>query len=76
MNEVVELSVAREIFDLERQHDQLEAEIAELLSYPWINNFLINKLKRKKLRIKERITRLKERLYFNQQSASTVVPIR
>jgi hypothetical protein len=41
-----------------RQHRALEAELAESLRYPSVGNFTLTEIKRRKLRLKDEMTRL------------------
>lgn len=43
---------------LENAHRQLDEKIDELLTFPHVDQFMLQRLKREKLTLKERITRI------------------
>ena len=46
--------------ELERKHQALEREIQDALTHPSISDLRLAELKRKKLQLKDEITKLKE----------------
>ncbi|MDC0362365.1 YdcH family protein [Halioglobus sp.] len=54
------LTPAMQLLELQKQHRVLDAKIAELHSFPYQNQVLLQRLKKEKLRLKDRITRLKD----------------
>ena len=46
--------------ELERKHQALEREIQDALTHPSTNDLKLAELKRKKLQLKDEITKLKE----------------
>ena len=59
-NEV--LTPAMRLFDLQTRHRALDSKIAELHSYPYQNQILLQRLKKEKLRLKDAIERLKDEM--------------
>jgi hypothetical protein len=59
-NEVV--TPAMRLLELESRHRALDRKIAELHSYPYQNQILIQRLKKEKLRLKDAIERLKDEM--------------
>lgn len=57
-NDVV--TPAMRLLELEAQHRALDVKIAELHSYPYQNQILLQRLKKEKLRLKDIITRIKD----------------
>lgn len=53
------MSLQAHIQQLEQQHQSLEAELANLSASPSITDDRLTELKRKKLHLKDKITRLK-----------------
>jgi len=51
---------AMRLLELQAQHRALDNKIAELHSYPYQNQILIQRLKKEKLRLKDTIERLKD----------------
>ncbi len=51
---------AMRLLQLEAQHRALDVKIAELHSYPYQNQILLQRLKKEKLRLKDIITRIKD----------------
>jgi hypothetical protein len=54
------MTPAMRLLQLETQHRALDNKIAELHSYPYQNQILIQRLKKEKLRLKDTIARLKD----------------
>ena len=54
------MTPAMRLLQLETQHRALDTRIAELHSYPYQNQILIQRLKKEKLRLKDIIARLKD----------------
>ena len=54
------MTPAMRLLQLEKQHRALDTRIAELHSYPYQNQILLQRLKKEKLRLKDIITRLKD----------------
>ena len=52
------MSLEAHLAELERRHRALEAEIAEALAHPSIDDLQIVQLKRRKLLVKDEIARL------------------
>jgi hypothetical protein len=59
-NEV--LTPAMRLLDLQTKHRALDNKIAELHSYPYQNQILLQRLKKEKLRLKDAIERLKDEM--------------
>lgn len=57
-----ETSLAERILQLQREHRTLDREIHELYEYPYRDQLRLQRLKKKKLRIKDTIARLKDEL--------------
>jgi hypothetical protein len=57
-----ELSIAARILLLQQEHRELDARIAELYDYPSCDQLQLQRLKRKKLQLKDTIQRLKDDL--------------
>ncbi|MEZ5889544.1 MAG: DUF465 domain-containing protein [Xanthobacteraceae bacterium] len=49
-----------ELADLEQRHRMLEAELAEMLQHPSVDDLQLVELKRRKLQIKDAIARLRQ----------------
>lgn len=58
-NENEALTPAMLLLELQTQHRALDRKIAELHSYPYQNQILLQRLKKEKLRLKDAIERLK-----------------
>jgi hypothetical protein len=56
-NDVV--TPAMRLMELQAKHRALDGKIAELHSYPYQNQILLQRLKKEKLRLKDNIARLK-----------------
>jgi hypothetical protein len=54
------MALESHLAELEKRHEALEQEIAEALTHPSIDDLQIAELKRKKLHVKDEITRLKQ----------------
>jgi hypothetical protein len=50
------------LLELQTKHRALDARIAELHSYPYQNQILLQRLKKEKLRLKDAIERLKDEM--------------
>lgn len=57
-----ELSLAARILLLQEEHRNLDGQIAEMYAYPYRDQLLLQRLKKKKLSIKDTIERLKDDL--------------
>ncbi|MGQ4273494.1 YdcH family protein [Terrihabitans sp. B22-R8] len=53
------MSVSSHLTSLESKHEALEREIETELSHPNVDDVRVQELKRRKLKIKDQITRLK-----------------
>jgi len=60
--EPAELSLAGRILHLQEEHRALDRQIAELYEYAYRDQLQLQRLKKKKLRIKDTIERLKDEL--------------
>lgn len=54
------MSIASHLEELKRKHGDLERELNEALLHPSVDDLEIARLKRRKLALKDEITRLKE----------------
>ncbi|WP_026381520.1 YdcH family protein [Afifella pfennigii] len=59
------MSLEAHLAELERRHEALEKELEQALAHPGSDDLEINELKRRKLHIKDEMTRLQA----NQQAA-------
>lgn len=59
---VEEISLATRILRLREEHSRLDAEIEELYQYPYRDQLLLQRMKKKKLRLKDTIEQLKNDL--------------
>jgi hypothetical protein len=59
-NEV--MTPAMQLFDMQTKHRALDMKIAELHSFPYQNQILLQRLKKEKLRLKDAIERLKDEM--------------
>lgn len=59
-NEVI--TPAMRLLQLQTRHRALDRKIAELHSYPYQNQILLQRLKKEKLRLKDAIERLKDEM--------------
>lgn len=57
--QAVELSLATRILHLQQEHRALDSQITELYEYAYRDQLQLQRLKKKKLRIKDTIERLK-----------------
>ncbi|MFC0218362.1 hypothetical protein FHS82_000707 [Pseudochelatococcus lubricantis] len=55
------MSLEGHLFELERRHESIEREIKTHLTKPYINSEQIAELKRRKLQLKDEITRIYSR---------------
>ena len=56
------LTPAMRLLQLQTRHRVLDAKIAELYSFPYRNQILLQRLKKEKLRLKDAIERLKDEM--------------
>jgi hypothetical protein len=54
------MSIQTHLAELERRHRALEEEIAEALAHPSTDDLKIAELKRRKLQVKDQLTRLRQ----------------
>ena len=54
------MTPAMRLLNLQTKHRELDVRIQELLSYPYQNQILLQRLKKEKLRLKDAIVRLKD----------------
>ena len=54
------MNLESHLAELERRHEALERELEEALHHPSIDTLLLTELKRKKLLLKDEITKLKD----------------
>jgi hypothetical protein len=54
------MTPAMRLMELQSRHRGLDNKIAELQSYPYQNQILLQRLKKEKLRLKDAITHLKD----------------
>ncbi len=54
------ITPAMRLLDLQTKHRALDRKIAELHSFPYQNQILLQRLKKEKLRLKDAIERLKD----------------
>jgi hypothetical protein len=54
------MSIQIHLAELERRHQALEDEIAEAMAHPSTDDLTIAQLKRRKLQVKDEITRLRQ----------------
>ena len=62
MNDNFTESLSAQIFAMQTKHRQLDAEIARLHEFPFVDQFEIQRLKKRKLRLKTTIESLKRQL--------------
>jgi hypothetical protein len=53
------MATTTQLAELEQRHQMLESEIHEALQHPSIDDLTLAELKRRKLQVKDEITRLK-----------------
>jgi len=53
------MSIAAHLAELEKKHQALEAELADALAHPSVDDATIVDLKRRKLHVKDEIARLR-----------------
>ena len=58
----IELSLSRQLLDLEARHRELDEQIALLQTYPYVDQLKMQRLKKEKLRLKDLIRRLRTEL--------------
>jgi len=56
------MTPAMRLLNLQTKHRELDGKIAELHSYPYQNQILLQRLKKEKLRLKDAIARLKDEM--------------
>ncbi len=54
------MSISTHLAELEQRHQALEDEISEALTHPSTDGLLLAELKRRKLQVKDEITRLQQ----------------
>jgi hypothetical protein len=54
------MSIQAHLAELERKHQTLESELADALAHPSVDDVTIAELKRRKLQVKDEITRLRQ----------------
>jgi hypothetical protein len=57
-----EVCLATMILELQQEHRDLDVEIASMYEYPYRDQLLLQRMKKRKLRIKDTIERLKDDL--------------
>ena len=53
------MSLQNDVIELERKHQALEREIQDAMAHPAMDNLRVVELKRRKLQLKDEITKLK-----------------
>jgi hypothetical protein len=53
------MSLQNDVTELERKHQALEREIQDAMAHPAMDNLRVVELKRRKLQLKDEITKLK-----------------
>jgi hypothetical protein len=53
------MSIQAHLSELERKHDALESELAEAIAHPSTDDLKIADLKRRKLQVKDEISRIR-----------------
>jgi hypothetical protein len=53
------MSIQAHLSELERKHDALETELAEAIAHPSTDDLTIADLKRRKLQVKDEISRIR-----------------
>ncbi|MGD9846788.1 MAG: YdcH family protein [Variibacter sp.] len=53
------MSIQAHLSELERKHDALESELAEAMAHPSTDDLKIADLKRRKLQVKDEISRIR-----------------
>ncbi len=56
------MSIQAHLSELERKHDALEAELAEAIAHPSTDDLAIADLKRRKLQVKDEISRIRQEM--------------
>jgi hypothetical protein len=54
------MAIESHLAELEKRHEALEEQISEALTHPSIDDLQLLELKRKKLHVKDEITRLRQ----------------
>ncbi|HET7848629.1 MAG TPA: DUF465 domain-containing protein [Pseudolabrys sp.] len=54
------MSMQSHLAELEKRHQALEEEINECLTHPAVDDLKVRELKRRKLQVKDEITRLRQ----------------
>ena len=54
------MSLQNDVTELERRHQALEREIQDAMAHPSTDNLRVAELKRRKLQLKDEITKLKQ----------------
>jgi hypothetical protein len=54
------MSMQSHLMELQKRHEALEQQIAEALGHPSIDDLTLRELKRRKLFVKDQITRLQQ----------------
>lgn len=62
LSEEEEQAIRRELAELQQEHSDLDAAISALQTSPHLDNIRIQRLKKRKLSLKDRITSLSDRL--------------
>ncbi len=57
-----EKSIQRRILELQTEHRDLDSVVDELASSPNVDQLMLRRLKKRKLQLKDQITRLKSKL--------------
>ncbi len=56
------MTPAMRLLDLQTRHRALDQRIHEMYEYPYLNQILLQRLKKEKLRLKDQIERLKDEM--------------
>ena len=59
------MAIESHLAELEKRHQALEQEISEALTHPSTDDLQIAELKRKKLHVKDEITRLRQDVFVH-----------
>ena len=59
------MAIESHLAELEKRHQALEQEISEALTHPSTDDLQIAELKRKKLHVKDEITRLRQEVFVH-----------
>jgi hypothetical protein len=63
--EICHMAIESHLAELEKRHQALEQEISEALTHPSSDDLQIAELKRKKLHVKDEITRLRHEVFVH-----------